>query len=195
MVPLSQPASRPCRPSPCHSASLQPAPLRWRAFPVQPHSHAMHLVVVQKHLVGAPLQTPCSSSSTTNGVSGRDCICQGHRWCKRWKGGALSADKRCGISDVLHDHAWNDGLYRRTGAVRPCASSEVSGNRGQAAEAVPRGGTCVPVKERYADEEDFIKAGGNELDLVQLQASKSMDQPSITDKVVLAKLSSACWLQ
>lgn len=33
------------------------------------------------------------------------------------------------------------------------------------------------------DREDFIKAGGEELDLVQLQANKSFEQPKIADKV------------
>lgn len=33
------------------------------------------------------------------------------------------------------------------------------------------------------DREDFIKAGGEELDLVQLQANKSFEQPKIADTV------------
>lgn len=33
------------------------------------------------------------------------------------------------------------------------------------------------------DEEDYIKAGGEELDLVQLQASKSCEQPKIAEKL------------
>jgi hypothetical protein len=33
------------------------------------------------------------------------------------------------------------------------------------------------------DREDYIKAGGEELDLVQLQASKSFEQPKIAEKV------------
>lgn len=35
----------------------------------------------------------------------------------------------------------------------------------------------------YADKEDYIKAGGTEIDLVVLQANKSLDQPKISNMV------------
>ncbi|KAJ7517406.1 hypothetical protein O6H91_21G022900 [Diphasiastrum complanatum] len=37
--------------------------------------------------------------------------------------------------------------------------------------------------DKYADEQDFIKAGGEELPFVQMQAYKTLDQPKIADKV------------
>lgn len=46
--------------------------------------------------------------------------------------------------------------------------------------------SCValPVKEDFADEEDYIKAGGSELLFVQMQQNKHMDQQSkFSDKV------------
>ncbi|KAL2480096.1 Lycopene epsilon cyclase [Abeliophyllum distichum] len=46
--------------------------------------------------------------------------------------------------------------------------------------------SCVtlPVKEDFADEEDFIKAGGSELLFVQMQQNKHMDQQSkLSDKL------------
>ena len=44
--------------------------------------------------------------------------------------------------------------------------------------------TETPVElEQFSDEQDFFKAGGGDLRLVQLQASKCMDQPKIADKV------------
>jgi hypothetical protein len=50
----------------------------------------------------------------------------------------------------------------------------------------------LPVREdSYADEQDFIKAGGEELDLVQLQASKTMEQPKIAEKVCMYVLGSS----
>ena len=44
--------------------------------------------------------------------------------------------------------------------------------------------TDVPVElEQFSDEQDYLKAGGGDLRLVQLQAFKPMDQPKIADKV------------
>jgi len=45
--------------------------------------------------------------------------------------------------------------------------------------------SCVAVRERFADEEDFIKAGGSELLYVQMQQNKHMDdQSKMADKVL-----------
>nr|ABN09120.1 NAD-binding site [Medicago truncatula] len=44
--------------------------------------------------------------------------------------------------------------------------------------------SCVVAKEDYADEEDFVKAGGSELVFVQMQQKKSMDlQSKLADKL------------
>lgn len=44
--------------------------------------------------------------------------------------------------------------------------------------------SCVAVRENFADEEDFIKAGGSELLYVQMQQNKNMDEQSkIADKL------------
>ncbi|KAA8523275.1 hypothetical protein F0562_009698 [Nyssa sinensis] len=44
--------------------------------------------------------------------------------------------------------------------------------------------SCVAVKEDFADEEDYIKAGGSELLFVQMQQKKSMDKQSkLTEKL------------
>lgn len=46
--------------------------------------------------------------------------------------------------------------------------------------------TCIAVKEDFADEEDFVKAGGSEILYVQMQQCKGMDEQSkLTDKVIL----------
>lgn len=43
---------------------------------------------------------------------------------------------------------------------------------------------CVAVREDYADEEDFVKAGGSEILYVQMQQNKDMDEQSkLVDKV------------
>lgn len=43
---------------------------------------------------------------------------------------------------------------------------------------------CVTVKQDFADEEDYIKAGGSELLFVQMQQNKYMDKQSkLADKV------------
>jgi hypothetical protein len=58
--------------------------------------------------------------------------------------------------------------------------------------AAAAGTLAPPVREdSYADEQDFIKAGGEELDLVQLQASKTMEQPKIAEKVCMYVLGSS----
>lgn len=45
-------------------------------------------------------------------------------------------------------------------------------------------GTVAPVfDDSVLDEQDYIKAGGEELELVQLQASKSLEQGKIAEKV------------
>lgn len=44
--------------------------------------------------------------------------------------------------------------------------------------------SCVTLKEGFADEEDYIKAGGSELLFVQMQQNKAMDEQSkLADKV------------
>ncbi|XP_044464195.1 lycopene epsilon cyclase, chloroplastic [Mangifera indica] len=44
--------------------------------------------------------------------------------------------------------------------------------------------SCVAVEEDFADEEDYIKAGGSELVFVQMQQNKSMDKQSkLADKL------------
>lgn len=46
------------------------------------------------------------------------------------------------------------------------------------------GESCVAVKEDFADEEDYVKAGGSELVFVQMQQRKDMDKQSkLADKV------------
>lgn len=46
------------------------------------------------------------------------------------------------------------------------------------------GESCVAVREDYADEEDFVKAGGSEIMFVQMQQNKDMDEQSkLVDKV------------
>lgn len=43
---------------------------------------------------------------------------------------------------------------------------------------------CLAVKENFANEEDYVKAGGSELFYVQMQQNKNMDQQSkLSDKV------------
>ncbi|KAL1167649.1 hypothetical protein V6Z11_A05G032400 [Gossypium hirsutum] len=47
-----------------------------------------------------------------------------------------------------------------------------------------RSDSCVAVKEDFADEEDFIKAGGSEILFVQMQQNKEMDKQSkLADKL------------
>lgn len=44
--------------------------------------------------------------------------------------------------------------------------------------------SCVAVKEEFADEEDYVKAGGSELLFVQMQQNKGMDsQSKLSDKL------------
>lgn len=48
---------------------------------------------------------------------------------------------------------------------------------------------ALPVREDFADEEDYVKAGGSELLFVQMQQNKSMDhQSKLADKVLFTLL-------
>lgn len=47
--------------------------------------------------------------------------------------------------------------------------------------------SCTAVKEEFADEEDYIKAGGTQLLFVQMQARKQMEkQGKMADKVYIS---------
>ncbi|KAJ4868087.1 hypothetical protein Rs2_50367 [Raphanus sativus] len=50
--------------------------------------------------------------------------------------------------------------------------------------------SCVAVREDYADEEDFVKAGGSEITFVQMQQNKDMDeeQSKLVDKLPLISI-------
>lgn len=68
---------------------------------------------------------------------------------------------------------WELGTARKAAAV---ASAAAEKGGGAAAAAVEKG--------RYADEEDYVKAGGRLLGYVRMQEGKPMDgQSSISDKV------------
>ncbi|KAI4380770.1 hypothetical protein MLD38_006921 [Melastoma candidum] len=85
------------------------------------------------------------------------------RW---WRNGAAAAAWR-GVSGggVLFR-----GRRRRGGVV-----CEVTAKGGE---------SCVAVKEGFADEEDYVKAGGSELYFVQMQQNKIMERQSrIADKL------------
>lgn len=57
----------------------------------------------------------------------------------------------------------------RFGLCRVRASSRSSGSGSE---------SCVAVREDFADEEDFVKAGGSEILFVQMQQNKDMDEQS-----------------
>jgi len=86
---------------------------------------------------------------------------------------------------------WEAKNMARTGATSPScqrklahAAREETHGTSCAIMAAAAGTLAPPVREdSYADEQDFIKAGGEELDLVQLQASKTMEQPKIAEKL------------
>lgn len=51
-------------------------------------------------------------------------------------------------------------------------------------EAKAGGESCVATKEDFADEDDYVKAGGSELVFVQMQQNKAMEmQSKLVDKV------------
>lgn len=66
---------------------------------------------------------------------------------------------------------------RRVGAFSFCRWRVVC-------EVKVKGESCVAVKKGFADEEDYVKAGGSEIYFVQMQQNKSMERQSrIADKV------------
>lgn len=94
------------------------------------------------------------------------CVCGGRR---NW----LRLPARRSDVAVSHGVRWSVPAGRRSHCPPVCASATVS---------------TRPYDGLAEDREDFIKAGGEELDLVQLQANKSFEQPKIADKVTVGAL-------
>lgn len=70
----------------------------------------------------------------------------------------------------------------------PCASP-IFPVRCGGASAGSESCLVVPVKEDFADEEDYVKAGGSEVLFVQMQQNKDMDyQSKLSDKVTFTVL-------
>ncbi|XP_057498194.1 lycopene epsilon cyclase, chloroplastic-like [Actinidia eriantha] len=85
--------------------------------------------------------------------------------CPNWR----SRRKRPGSKQNHPIHRYNS--WCKSSLRARCSSS--AGN-----------GSCVAVKEEFADEEDYVKAGGSELLFVQMQQNKDMDKQSkLTDKL------------
>ncbi|RYR67527.1 hypothetical protein Ahy_A03g013931 isoform A [Arachis hypogaea] len=79
-----------------------------------------------------------------------------------------------GIS--LHRHHHHDDHHYREASRSQCLSVEAKAGAGSE--------SCVATKEDFADEEDYIKAGGSELVFVQMQQNKSMEmQSKLADKL------------
>eukprot|EP00897_Mesotaenium_endlicherianum_P000328 jgi/Mesen1/10296/ME000079S09720 len=79
------------------------------------------------------------------------------------------------LFDNLGGKLESSGKRRRSSRRR--TSQKLRAVAAEAAVASP------PVTTEYADEEDFVKAGGSDLEYVKLQAMKGMDQPNIADKL------------
>ena len=95
--------------------------------------------------------------------------------CPNVKGS--SRRKRVVLRDNHHHHVWSRYSSSRTVVVQVrCGSRRTTASE-----------SCVVDKEeKFADQEDYIKAGGSELLYVQMQQSKQMDQQSkFSDKVLL----------
>ena len=76
-----------------------------------------------------------------------------------------------GIGLHHHDHDHHDHRSRSH-----CLRAEAKAGAGSE--------SCVVTKEGFANEEDYIKAGGSELVFVQMQQNKSMEmQSKLADKV------------
>lgn len=86
-------------------------------------------------------------------------------------------------------------LWRRRAAS---SSSSCGGGRGVRwlkVEAKAGSESCVATKEDFADEEDYVKAGGSELVFVQMQQNKAMEmQSKLADKVFFGSLASVSWI-
>ncbi|CAH8377232.1 unnamed protein product [Eruca vesicaria subsp. sativa] len=69
----------------------------------------------------------------------------------------------------------------RCGLCRVVVRASVSGGGGGGSGSSE---SCVAVREDYADDEDFVKAGGSEITFVQMQQNKDMDEQSkLVDKL------------
>ncbi|KAF8388789.1 hypothetical protein HHK36_025469 [Tetracentron sinense] len=80
--------------------------------------------------------------------------------------------------------AWRSRSIRFSGNETPWLYRYRSCRRTLEARASGGSESCVVVKEGFADEEDFIKAGGSELLFVQMQRTKPMEKlTKIADKL------------
>lgn len=80
-------------------------------------------------------------------------------------------------------------VTRFSGRRRPIRTRKKAALRRCRVEAsVTKSESCVALEEgAFADEEDYIKAGGSELYFVQMQQNKTMEEQSrISDKVNFA---------
>lgn len=85
-------------------------------------------------------------------------------------------------------------LWRRRAAS---SSSSCGGGRGVRwlkVEAKAGSESCVATKEDFADEEDYVKAGGSELVFVQMQQKKAMEMQSKLADKVFGSLAYASWI-
>lgn len=86
-------------------------------------------------------------------------------FCPTWR------SKRRGLPSKKEAPFFGYGLYKKH-------SLQVKASAGSG------GGVGVAVKQGFADEEDYVKAGGSELLFVQMQQNKAMEEQSkLSDKV------------
>ncbi|EFJ24566.1 hypothetical protein SELMODRAFT_101391 [Selaginella moellendorffii] len=66
---------------------------------------------------------------------------------------------------------------------RGCGIARISYCRSSRKQQSYAKAAVAPLQKNYVDEGDYVKAGGQELSFVQMQALKPMDQPKIADKL------------
>lgn len=128
--------------------------------------------------------------------SSRDCITSAHSagldFASSKEGNACATTSSKSGARFLHDEGM--GTIDRAEAVRaqlfPRLNklSPVKSLRRRCVSPSTRVVTSVlvPPREQYADETDYMKAGGEFIDLVQLQARKPLQQTKIGEKVTLS---------
>ncbi|KAL6984633.1 Lycopene epsilon cyclase, chloroplastic [Sarracenia purpurea var. burkii] len=79
---------------------------------------------------------------------------------------------------------WKRSRNKQTTRVVHRCSSRISSRSLRVRSSSAGNESCVAVKEDFADEEDYIKAGGSEFLFVQMQQKKGMDKQSkLADKL------------
>lgn len=122
------------------------------------------------------LQDRAANASPRHSLNGSSASEQARVSCRRKPGLAQM---------LLHQQRWTllSAGFRVEEWLMSSRPKKPFKSRGVGVIAATAGATRSPAVHKFADHEDFLKAGGLELELVRRQANKNMEQQKIKDKL------------